>query len=446
MFGEWAVLTLLTVAIMLTVNQAAPAADDAIDTRDRSPNYTIAVYYWPNFHLDPYHQSKKWKGWTEWVIVKNGKPLFEGHYQPKVPIWGYRDESDPKEMARSIDAMADVGIDALIFDWYRYDEKLNNGEMIEGALRDGFLKAPNRRRMKFALMWANHTYINCHPFEPGTSFHNAAVWHKGEVPRAAFDRHTQDAIDSYFKQPNYWLIDGKPYFSIYQLKTLIKGLGSAGETRAALDNFRQRTRAAGFKDLHLNLVDWSFDQSLAMVKGELMPGDPSRKIETQKDLMEALGADSSTWYTWVHHIPPIAGQNSQPQDAKIAGPLATSQLMENAVKAGLKVRDYTDWGNAALKREAERRKTIGIPLFPHVARGWDGSPRNYPKGMVIGNTPERFQYFLKKTKELVDQWPDAKGIVTINSWNEWVEGSYLEPDDKTGMQPLEAIYEVFGSK
>ena len=121
-------------------------------------------------------------------------PRFPGHDQPKVPLWGYRDESDPKEMARSIDALADAGVGAIIFDWYRYDDKINGGMMLEKALRDGFLQAPNRGRIQFALMWANHTYIDCHPFAPGKDFGNAPVWRKGELSRAAFDRHTNDAI------------------------------------------------------------------------------------------------------------------------------------------------------------------------------------------------------------------------------------------------------------
>ena len=36
-------------------------------------------------------------------------------------------------------------------------------------------------------------------------------------------------------------------------------------------------------------------------------------------------------------------------------------------------------------------------------------------------------------------------LITINSWNEWTEGSYLEPDEKSGFGYLEAIRKVFGS-
>jgi hypothetical protein len=36
-------------------------------------------------------------------------------------------------------------------------------------------------------------------------------------------------------------------------------------------------------------------------------------------------------------------------------------------------------------------------------------------------------------------------LVTINAWNEWTEGSYLEPDTLHGAGHLEQIRRVFGS-
>src|ERR1041385_4237660 len=93
----------------------------------------------------------KGKDWSEWELVKAAKPRFTGHQQPKVPLWGYGDESDPKVMAQKIAAAADHGIDAFIFDWYYSNE----GPSLESALARGFLGAANNTRLKFALMWAN---------------------------------------------------------------------------------------------------------------------------------------------------------------------------------------------------------------------------------------------------------------------------------------------------
>lgn len=36
-------------------------------------------------------------------------------------------------------------------------------------------------------------------------------------------------------------------------------------------------------------------------------------------------------------------------------------------------------------------------------------------------------------------------LITVNSWNEWTEGSYLEPDTVNGFGYLEAVRRVFGA-
>jgi hypothetical protein len=469
-FGSFAAGIVILALIGLSCHRSSS------QNEQKEGKYTVAIYYWPNFHHDNYHQSKKGEGWTEWEIVKNGKPKFEGHYQPKVPLWGYRDESDPKEMARSIDAMADAGIGAIIFDWYRYDDTINGGIMIEEALRKGFLEAPNRNRVKFALMWANHTYIDCHPFAPGDNFGNAPVWRKGEVGQAAFERHTQDAIQNYFTKTNYWKIDGCPYFSIYDLDKLISGLGGVAQTRTALDNFRTRTKAAGFPDLHLNIVDQGlgFPQVLEKFKGQPSPDNPSRKIETMSDLLGALNANSSTMYTWVHHLwpmlmkqtaesvakkenetkskafgfsdDPTAQTKTEGIPRKSPGEIAKTTLLERASQAGVVAVDYTDYGKQAMPLFDMRQTELGLTYFPHVSMGWDGTPRNYSMGIVLNNTPEKWKDFLSQTKDWLDKHPESKGIVTLNSWNEWVEGSYIEPDSVYGMGYLDAVREVFGAK
>ena len=66
-----------------------------------------AVYYFPDYHTEPRNDPYHGSGWTEWELMKVARPRFPGHQQPKQPLWGYEDESDPAVMSRKIDAAAD---------------------------------------------------------------------------------------------------------------------------------------------------------------------------------------------------------------------------------------------------------------------------------------------------------------------------------------------------
>src|SRR4051812_48287228 len=210
--------------------------------------YTIAAYYWPDYHREPRMEAILGPGWTEYQMIAASKPKYPGHYQPRVPAWGPLDESDPKVFAKKIDAAADHGVNCFIMDWYWYQDQ----PFLEGALDEGLLKAPNKDRIQFALMWANHTFIDIFP--KGRPGNRGTIW-PGECDRKTFD----DAVDhilaqGYFKQPNYWRIDGKLYFSIYEVATLVKGLGGIEPARDALDSMRKKVRDAGLGELHLNAI------------------------------------------------------------------------------------------------------------------------------------------------------------------------------------------------
>ena len=130
---------------------------------DNSPGYDIAVFYFPDYHNnDPRNEDRYGKGWSEWELVKNAVPRFEGHYQPKIPDWGYTNESDPEIMEMKINTAYEYGVDVFIYDWYYY----NDGPFLEKGLDSGYLKAKNNDKVKFALMWANHDWVDIFPRNP----------------------------------------------------------------------------------------------------------------------------------------------------------------------------------------------------------------------------------------------------------------------------------------
>ena len=210
---------------------------------------------------------------------------FPGHHQPNVPLWGYTDEANPQVMAQKIAAAADHGIDAFIFDWYYYDD----GPFLDRPIDSGFLQASNNSRMKFAFMWANHDWLEIHPYKRGTE---QRVLYPGVVTPATFEKICDHVIASYFQHPSYWRIDGRPYFSFYDLTTLLTSFGSVDATRAALDDFRAKAVAAGLPGLHLNAVVWG---------QPILPGE--RKPANAPQLVKDLGFDSVTSYVWIHHVP-----------------------------------------------------------------------------------------------------------------------------------------------
>jgi len=375
-------------------------------------SYQIAAYYFPGFHADPRNDHWHGRGWTEWELLRRAEPRFPGHAQPKIPLWGYADESDPAAMARKIDAAADHSLNAFIFDWYWYE----GGPFLDGALERGFLGAPNNDRLKFALMWANHDWVDLFPAKRG----GASLLMPGAAARDAFDAATARIVERYFAHPSYWRVDGRPYVSVYELMRLVRGLGGVDETRAALDDFRARSRAAGAGDPHLNAVVWGI---------QLLPGEAAGNAGDPNDILARLGFDSATSYVWVHHTP-LSGFPTVPYRAY-------------ARKAA------EEW-----ERLAER---YALPYYPNVTMGWDSSPRTvqsdvyeeleYPFMPVLDeNTPEEFGRALEQARAFLDTGRSDHPILTINAWNEWTEGSYLEPDMIHGMGYLEEIKRVFGGR
>ena len=48
--------------------------------------------------------------------------------------------------------------------------------------------------------------------------------------------------------------------------------------------------------------------------------------------------------------------------------------------------------------------------------------------------------------EYLDRHPERQRLITVNSWNEWTETSFLEPDDLYGYGYLDAVAKFKGLK
>ncbi|MDR1743562.1 MAG: glycoside hydrolase family 99-like domain-containing protein [Dysgonamonadaceae bacterium] len=369
-------------------------------TAQEKPEYYVAAYIWPSCHDDSLGHAKLWEeGTGEWQVIKKGNPRFEGHYQPRQPLWGYELDNDPKVVAKWIDAATDHGVNVFVYDWYWYE----GGPYLESALNDGFLKAPNNSKMQFYIMYANHNvkynYWNVHRYKDCEDIlWNAKIdWENWKII-------VERVIRQYFKQDNYFKINGEPVFSVFSIGKLMESFGgSAVETRKALDYFREEVKKAGFPGLH---IQWN------QGGGSLMSPNDAKRFS---DEVHTMGFNSVAMYN-------MGGFNE----------------------------DYVVYGTNSIKIREQMDSILDVPLFPCVSIGWDDTPRFPAKGIHdvvhINNTPQSFAALLYKAKQYADSHPEQPKIITVNAWNEWVEGSYLLPDMLNGFGYLEAVRDVIIDK
>lgn len=384
--------------VLCTLLNLLPGCAERKGKKVNENDYTVAAFYWPAYHYEPLSEFLFPEKTGEWEIIRNAVPKEEGHQQPKVPLWGYQDEANAEDMDLKIKTALEYGVNTFIFDWYWFEKE----PFLESCINDGFLQA-NKERMNFYLMWANHdatTYWDVK--NPRVD----SVYWEGEVDREQFDIIVKRVISHYFKEPSYLKIEGEPVFCIYELNTLMNGLGGPEKTREALDYFREKTIEAGFPGLHLQGILWEALPSTI----EGVPGDP---IKSQDDVLSYFGFKSLTNYCWAHLQNPDG--------------------------------DYEVWGDASVNMWNGFREQFSMTYFPNVTVSWDANPRfPFKAGYIHNSTPSKFEKYLIRAKNYIDENHIEPKMITINAWNEWSEGSYLEPDTTWQYGYLEAVKNVFG--
>lgn len=384
-------IVLVQFAIVALAAAASPTTQPT-----RPDHVDVAAIYFPGYHHDSHYDTWFGPGWNEWKLMLGAKPRFPGQHFLQ-PEWGAFDETDPAWMARQIDLAADHAIDAFVFDWYWY----SGTKILHRPLEEGFLKAGNRSRLKFGLMWANHPWRNYFPAPLGKQ---APLLLPAEFSPADFERVMGYCIEHYFREPNYWRVSGGLYFGIFDDENLIKQLGGPEKTREVFDRARKQIASAGLGKLHLAAFDWA---------GERAP------------MLRDAGFDSTTMYN-----------------------------ITSSGKATLPDRPLDEYKDVVEHHvDLWKQMDTGVlPYAPVVTVGWDPSPRWVPETpfpppsgdypyttLVVHNTPELFGRLCRLAREHVRTSRLPAPAILVNAWNEWTEGSALLPDRTYKTEFLSAL-------
>jgi hypothetical protein len=200
-------------------------------------------------------------------------------------------------------------------------------------------------------------------------------------------------ITNYFRQPEHMTMDGKPLMVIFAPHRLTEDLGTTN-VRPALDAMRAECVRAGLKGLYL----------VACV------GDAAQARQAA-----AEGYDAVTSYTWPHLNVP-AGEWRAPFSTILAG-------------------YRSEWAHIA--------ESAGIPLLPPVCGGWDSRPWHGENNYIrTGRTPALFEQHLRDARQFVESAASparVRPVLILEAWNEWGEGSYIEPHQEFGFGFLDSI-------
>lgn len=356
----------------------------------------LIAFYLPQYYPTSFN-DKWWEpGFTEWTNVAKAKPLFHGHYQPKLPgELGFYDLRVPETRAKQAMLAKDAGIESFMYWHYWSAGKHVLSEVLKDVVESG------KPDMEFSLCWANHTWAK----NAWNGAKKAVTLLEQKYPGEDDDVEHFNFLLPVFKDKRYTRVNGKLLFAVFAPYNL-------PQTKLFFDLWNRLAKEkglGGFYFLALNKDRKKAHELLSMGFDGIID-----------DLMDDF-RESHYMYTNIF--------------------FRTLRKFGGVVFGN----NYLDYCDFFIKKYTPMAKH-----FPCIYPNWDHSARSGKIATIFRNVePEIWGDFCKRLFAKCSRQPTEENLIFIKSWNEWGEGNYLEPDRRYGrgyLEELKKAHSLFNNK
>jgi hypothetical protein len=354
----------------------------------------IIAYYLPQFHPIPENDEWWGKGFTEWTNVGKAKPLFRGHYQPRVPAdLGYYDLRVPEVREQQAEMAREAGIEGFCYWHYWFG---NGKRLLERPFNE--VLASGKPDFPFCLGWANESW-------------EAKIWNTdGSKNKTLIEQKYLGSKDNEqhfykllpaFKDKRYIRVNDCPFFLIY--KPFL------------------------FNKISEFIQEWNYLINKHQV-AEKFYFVANIFYESDYKKIKDMGFDAVT-------VSPSyrMGYTERYKVKNILYAIARKIIYPKIFNRPFMM-NYSSIVNSLFNKEFDMNEDVIPFIFPN----WDHSPRSGKSTTVLHNsTPELFRTHVKTVVNGVSK--KTNKLIILKSWNEWGEGNYVEPDLKYGKGYLDAI-------
>lgn len=354
----------------------------------------VIAFYLPQFHPIPENDEYWGKGFTEWTNVGKAKPLFKGHYQPRVPAdLGYYDLRMPEIREAQAEMAKEAGVEGFMYWHYWFG---NGKRVLEKPFNE--VLASGKPDFPFCLGWANHSWTT-------HSWNSSAQWQKNSIILEQLYPGEEDYINHFytvlpaFKDCRYITVNGNPLFVLYAPKKI-------PDVKFFIELWNKLAVENGLKGIHF-------------------VGVHHRELENLNENFE-LGLNA------------VNTRGLQDAEAKLIGRYKKALLNRIRSKFGGLILDK--YSHEEVLKYYFTKYDSYDNVYPTIVPQWDRSARSGRRAVIYhGSTPELFKKHVQEAVEIVKNKPDQNKIIFLKSWNEWAEGNYMEPDLKFGRGYLDAL-------